>query len=875
MTIEFTPEANLTRIEEQVRRFWRRHAVPGSVRAARRNGSPFVIYQQPLDLAGCTWNDQIHLLATTELYARYHTMRGDAVQVQTGWNGHGLAVERIVEQSLDPSWVDLATFVDACRSWVSREQDRLEDQLQGMGLWWSAAPAFNTATPASISAVWGVIQQLWKAGRLARKQSIVPVCPQCATTLSEVEATRHMTTVETISASIRLPWEGEPHTYFLLQAPAPWHLVGMVALAAHPDATYVLVEIGVGETEPPMRLLLAEMALARAFTGEYQIVRRLNGKALRGARYLPPFAILPAAPRTHTVILDETLPLDQGTGLLPVTPSFDERSLALAHTHDLPIPTLLDDRGRWAESVLPWQGLFPQETEPLLIENLQARDLVYRQLPHTRIAAFCPYCQSPLLHLARTAWQIETGSGPWIVGRDRGWATPLPVWVCERCGEETCVAGLDELAHRTNLDPGQIDPHRPRVDRLVFPCTQCDGTMRRVPSVVDAALETSTLPWVTPLQLVAGTRTGSDPRTLAVGLGDPHVGWLGDSTEMVALLRNALAWEQAVPLPQSSSEAAWEPRPSQPADALFWAAHTGSTPEDAEQNFLRPLWQLLAPLAHGPGSAQRDTVRTFHDTWLLARLRLAAPDVAAALDAADPGRAAQILTGLKEDLVNWQALRPIDIGPLSVKARELLGRILAPFVPHLAEVLYRHDKAPSAESVHRTDWPKLEADPGDRALLEIMSIIQRLARLAREARTSASIPPDRTLSQAWIGMLGNRAAKLGIEPYQDLLADILAVTRLQFESDAPVQVRWQLALDDDRTRERQFAVQETREILDNLTPTRAADLASKLLSGMSISLQDGQQTITLLPDEVQLSVRPPAGWLAAVDTQYLVLLQVG
>jgi hypothetical protein len=156
-----------------------------------------------------------------------------------------------------------------------------------------------------------------------------------------------------------------------------------------------------------------------------------------------------------------------------------------------------------------------------------------------------------------------------------------------------------------------------------------------------------------------------------------------------------------------------------------------------------------------------------------------------------------------------------------------------------------------------------------------MSIIQRLAGLAREARASASIPPDRTLSQAWIGMLGNRAAKLGIEPYQDLLADILAVTRLQFESDAPVQVRWQLALDDDRTRERQFAVQETREILDNLTPTRAADLASKLLSGMSISLQDGQQTITLLPDEVQLSVRPPAGWLAAVDTQYLVLLQVG
>jgi isoleucyl-tRNA synthetase len=284
----------------------------------------------------------------------------------------------------------------------------------------------------------------------------------------------------------------------------------------------------------------------------------------------------------------------------------------------------------------------------------------------------------------------------------------------------------------------------------------------------------------------------------------------------------------------------------------------------------------LAPLAHGPGPAQRDRIRTFRDQWLLARLQQAALHVAAALDAGEPGRAAQILTSLKEDLVDWQALRPVDISPLGAEARELLGRVLAPFVPHLAEVLYRHEKAPSAESVHRTSWPVLEATPGDQDILNIMSIMKRLTALAREARAPAGISPDRILSQAWIGLLGNRDARtLGLEPYQDLLADLLAVARLQFKSGALQQVRWQLALDDDRARERQFSVQDTREILDNLTPTRAAELASKLLSGMSISLQDGQHTITLLPDEVQLSVRPPAGWLAAADTQYLVLLQVG
>jgi isoleucyl-tRNA synthetase len=114
---ELTADSSFTRIEEDVRRFWRRNQVPGSFRAARREGTPFAIRQQPLPVVGGSVADQVRLLATTDLLARYHAMRGSAVKADTGWICHGLSVEVAVERSLGPeiTGYNLARFSDACR----------------------------------------------------------------------------------------------------------------------------------------------------------------------------------------------------------------------------------------------------------------------------------------------------------------------------------------------------------------------------------------------------------------------------------------------------------------------------------------------------------------------------------------------------------------------------------------------------------------------------------------------------------------------------------------------------------------------------------------------------------------------------------------
>jgi isoleucyl-tRNA synthetase len=691
---ESAAEVSLAQIEEEMRRFWRRYGVPQAVRAACDGGLPYVIYQQPLMAVGQSWADQVRLLAFADLMARYHAMRGDAVYNQVGWAGHGLPIEIAVERSLvpDQDGYELAQFNAACLALVLEGMEQGEALIERLAIWLGPGDSYATPMASAVGVVWQALWQLWNAGRLRHERCVAPVCPRCATPLSAAEAACLAAEVQASSIWLRLPWEAEPNAYLLAWTPSPWMLVGMVALAAHPDASYALVEL-VGRTEgPPTRLLVAETALEHTLPGDYRLIRRLNGRALAGSSYRPPYTFLPADEGTHRVVLSESVSLERGTGLLPVTPAFDAASLQVAEAYGLPVPHLLDAWGNLDDTVRPWHGLGPLDAELPIIDNLRERGLLYREQPGTRSSARCPYCETPLLPLAWPVWLADTASGPWIVGRERAWGVPLPVWACGACGHELCVAGLDELAQRAGTNADQIDPHRPAVDRLTFPCQACGGTMRRVPEVIDPAFEAAVLP------LALAPQPG--PAHLAVGLGEKYLGWLSDITEVAALLHGALAWEQAIALPESEAERETHPSRSFSGDAMRWAAYTQTTPDQAEGEFLRPLWQLAA----GRATAERATRegRPYDERWGMARLQQAVRALTEALDAGEARRAAEELAALVRDLVGSRiSQRPGGGG----EVLESLSWLLAPFVPHLAEAIHRQVAGLAAESVHLAAWP--------------------------------------------------------------------------------------------------------------------------------------------------------------------------
>jgi isoleucyl-tRNA synthetase len=874
---ELTAEASFTRIEEEVRRFWRRHEVIEAFRTSRRGGPPYLIYQQPLFAAGQSRTDQVRLLASANLLARYRTMRGDAVHCQLGWMCDGLPVEVAVERSLGSAAAgyDVARFNAACRAAALDGVRQGEALAERLGVWCDPDDSYQSLTPQSIGMVWGALRRLWDAGRLRQARLVAPVCPRCATPLSATEAARRAVEVETQAVWVRLPWDGEPNAYLLAWTPVPWTLVGMVALAAHPDATYVLVEVPGREDAPPghtetqpARLLLAETALDRTLPGDYQPVRRLSGRALRGTRYHPPFTFRPADEGVDRVVLHQDVPLDRGTGLRPVTPAFDSLSLAQAEAYDLPIPQLLDDWGGLDDVVTSWRGLSPLDADPFIVDDLGARGLLFRTQTEIRPRPLCPYCATPLLSLIRPVWLLETPSGPWIIGRDRPWGVPLPIWTCAKCGENQCVAGLDDLARRVGLEADQIALLRPEVDQRSFACETCAGTMRRVTAVVDAAFVAAVLPWSATPQ--------PGPADLAVGLGDRDLGWLGDLSEMAALLRGSVAWSQALALPEFEPEATGDLETLAAADSLRWAAYIGTTPDQAEREFLRPLWHSIVSILDSPyGSEQEEPGKgaALLDRWLLARFNQAISAVTHALDACEPQPAAAELAALVGDMSDWYLLHRPGGGRRVLAG---LSRLLAPFVPYLAEAIHRQSGGHGAQSVHLAAWPRPDPMAEDPGLLDLMTQVRRLAALGQAARARAGVDPDLRLRQAFFGPRAAEAEETPVAgPLEDLLAEALGVTQVRFTPDAATTVDWRLALNPYQEVERDVTAPEIEAALAALEPEAAADLALQLGEGLSISLQVAGRAVTLLPDEVSATALARPGWTAAAADDFIVVLKVG
>jgi isoleucyl-tRNA synthetase len=332
-------------------------------------------------------------------------------------------------------------------------------------------------------------------------------------------------------------------------------------------------------------------------------------------------------------------------------------------------------------------------------------------------------------------------------------------------------------------------------------------------------------------------------------------------------------------LPDPDSEETWAQGRNAvrnvPADALRWATYSRSTPEEAEQRFLRPVWQLAEDLLAGDvqpiGEGENDVRNELLGRWLKASLYQAVSATTAALDDSNAYQAACVMQGLVRDLTTWYALsRPGG----ERTAIMVLSPLLAPFVPHLADAIHRRVSRSKGESVHLGSWPSPQPAWADPELVAQMSLLQRLALLGETARAQAGIGPDLPVGQAIVVLDEARVARQeSLSSLKDLLAEMLRAARVRIVSGPVTHVRWQLDLEESVV-ERGTPLSIIREALAELNPERAAEMALQLEAGLSVGLAVGPQTITLLPDEVKISVQSEPGWIAAESSGQVVALNL-
>jgi isoleucyl-tRNA synthetase len=283
------------------------------------------------------------------------------------------------------------------------------------------------------------------------------------------------------------------------------------------------------------------------------------------------------------------------------------------------------------------------------------------------------------------------------------------------------------------------------------------------------------------------------------------------------------------------------------------------------------------------GSASRPALL---DRWILARLHSLIREVRTNLQDYDAMGPARGIEAFMEDLSTWYVRRSRrrfwksenDDDKSAAYATlydclETLTRLLAPFMPFLAESLYQNlvrQVDPAAPvSVHLTDYPVARDVLIDEDLLAAMASAKQVVALGRAARDRSGIKVRQPLARMFVGVPGEKASQ-DILQLRDIILDELNVKELEFAGAEDEFVAYSVKPDLPRLGPR-FGKQlpAIRSALAALDPAQVARLVQE---DQPVLLPLNGSTVELTPEEVQVTAREREGYAAMAADGFLVAL---
>lgn len=521
-------------VEEETFKFWEDEGIPEKVRARggeRKfyflDGPPYVT--NPIHV-GTAWNKTLK-----DAYIRYFRMNGYDVRDQPGFDMHGLPIEVMVEKQLgikskkEIETLGIEKFIEACKSFAMDNLKIATNQFKNLGVWMEWEAPYRTLDNYYIESVWWLIRRAEERRLLGKGKKIVHWCPRCETVLAGYEATDEYREVEEESIYVKFRVEGRENEYIMIWTTTPWTLPANVAVMVNPDLTYARVRVG------EQTYIVAEGRIEPVFKDldtAYEIVETFSGTDLKGLRYVPP--LLEEVPKqkelrpAHMVVLsDKYVTLEEGTGCVHTAPGHGEEDHEVGEIYGLPDFCPVDERGRFTEDGGRYAGRDVREANGTITQDLKRKGLLFKTEKTRHRYPHCWRCKTPLILRTASQWFIRVpelkeflleenekvgwvpewagrarfgnwikNAKDWVISRQRYWGIPLPIWVCERCGEYEVIGSVSELKRKASAGVKSLELHRPWVDYVKIKCG-CGGMMSRVNDVADVWMDSGAASFAT------------------------------------------------------------------------------------------------------------------------------------------------------------------------------------------------------------------------------------------------------------------------------------------------------------------------------------------------------------------------------------------
>ena len=717
---------------------------------------PFCIVIPPPNVTGNLHLGHAFDNTLIDTLIRFKRMNGFEALFQPGTDHAGISTQVQVERALRDEGLmtrqDIGREAFLERTWRWKEQygGIILGQLQRLGISADWSRTRFTMDEGLSKAVRKQFAELYHRGLVYRGERIVNWDPESQTTLSDLEVDRE----DRPGKLYTLAYELESGGALTIATVRPETIFADVALAVHPQD--------------------------ERFT-------HLHGQKAR----------IPLTERWITIITDEAVEMDFGTGALKITPAHDPTDFEIGERHGLPHPSVIGLDAKLTGELVPeaFRGLDRFEARTAVVTALQDAGSLLNMQDYTVPLGLSERTGVPVEPILSTQWFFKMGEvapqvlealnagdmrlsperytkvnrdwlqnlRDWNISRQLWWGHQIPAW-------------YDAEGNIYVPDPENPELKPPDDPRYA------DKTLTQDPDVFDTWFSSNLWPfstlgwpdledpffkkfyptsalvtgydilffWVTKMQLASYALLGKKPFADIVLHGlvlDEH------GQKMSKSKGNGID-------PLTVMDAFG-------ADALRFAmAHTSTGGQDIRwderrvemgRNFNNKLWNAarfaMMNLSDGVPNTENVNPETLADRWILSRLQRAVGEVTQHLDAFDLGAATRAAYDFVwSEFCDWylEAAKP-ELREGNAVTRAVLARaltdilkLLHPLVPFITSELY--EALGFDEQLGWAVWPQVAEGLMDADAERDFERLQNAVTGVRNLRAEANLPPSQEIS---------------------------------------------------------------------------------------------------------------------------------
>ena len=725
---------------------------------------------------------------------RRKRMQGYEVLWLPGMDHAGIATQSLVEKQLAAESVskeDLGreAFVEKIWEWKRQSGGTIGAQMRRLGDGVDAGRDRFTMDAGLSRAVRTIFKRLFDAGLIYQAERLVNWSPVLQTAISDLEVKFEEVEGELVSFRYGSLDDSAPH--IVVATTRIETMLGDTAIAVHPDDD--------------------------------------RYRHLVGTTVPHPFQ-----DREIVIVADTHVDPEFGTGAVKVTPAHDPNDFEIGMRHNLPMPSIMDTKGRIADTGTTFDGMDRFEARAKVREALAEQGrIIAEKRPYLHSVGHSERSGEPIEPRLSLQWWVKVDSlakaagdavrdgdivihpkslesrwfawvddmHDWCISRQLWWGHRIPIWHGPD-GQRVCVGPDETPPEGWEQDPDVLDTW---FSSALWPFSTM-GWPDRTPDL-ETFYPTSVLVtgydilffWVARM-VMFGTFVAQDDAITDGGRRGPQMPF--SNVFLHGLIRDEHGRKMSKSRGNGVDPLDWVELFG--ADALRFTLARGASPggdlsigEDharASRNFATKLFNATRfALMNGAAPAPMPDVAelTDADRWILGRAEEVRAEVDSALDDYEFGRACESLYHFAwDEFCDWYLeLAKVQLADglgrttaVLAAILDVLLKLLHPVMPFVTEVLWK--ELTGEESLVIAPWPEPSSIGPDPVAAQRITDVQKLVTEVRRFRSDQGLAdrqkvPARLGGLDTAGLAGQAAAVTALSWLTDPTADFTPIVSVE------------------------------------------------------------------------------------------------